>query len=403
MKTILIIGTLDTKGQELQFIRDLIKGRKHKTLLLDASVAADPQFPADISAVEVAKAGGSSLSALRKQGDRGAALAAMGNGAAKIAARAYAEKKIDGIIGIGGSGGTSVASTAMQAVPIGVPKVMLSTMAGGDVAPYVAGKDITMMYSVVDVAGLNRVSRRIFSNAAGAICGMVEQPAMIGKNKPVIVASMFGVTTPCVTAMQGTLEKAGYEVLIFHATGSGGRSMESLINDGEVAGVADATTTELCDELVGGVLSAGRERLDAAAKAGVPQVVSLGALDMVNFGGIESVPEKFRKRNLYVHNPQITLMRTTKAECAELGKIIAGKLNKSKGPTALFIPLGGVSIIDAPGQVFHDPKADAALFEALESNINPKKVEIVKLDHNINDPEFADAMAQKLLSLLQRK
>ena len=275
--------------------------------------------------MEVAKAGGSSLSVLRKKGDRGAALAAMGNGAAKIAARAYAEKKIDGIIGIGGSGGTSVASTAMQAVPIGVPKVMLSTMAGGDVAPYVAGKDITMMYSVVDVAGLNRVSRRIFSNAAGAICGMVEQPAMIGKDKPVIVASMFGVTTPCVTAMQGTLEKEGYEVLIFHATGSGGRSMESLINDGEVVGVADATTTELCDELVGGVLSAGRERLDAAAKAGVPQVVSLGALDMVNFGGIESVPEKFRKRNLYVHNPQITLMRTTKGECAELGKIIADK------------------------------------------------------------------------------
>ena len=403
MKTILIIGTLDTKGQELQFIRDLIKGRKHKTLLLDASVADDPQFPADISAVEVAKAGGSSLSALRKKGDRGAALEAMGNGAAKIAARVYAEKKIDGIIGIGGSGGTSVASTAMQAVPIGVPKVMLSTMAGGDVAPYVAGKDITMMYSVVDVAGLNRVSRRIFSNAAGAICGMVEQPAMIGKDKPVIVASMFGVTTPCVTAMQGTLEKAGYEVLVFHATGSGGRSMESLINDGEVVGVADATTTELCDELVGGVLSAGRERLDAAAQAGVPQVVSLGALDMVNFGGIESVPEKFRKRNLYVHNPQITLMRTTKGECAELGKIIADKLNKSKGPTALFIPLGGVSMIDAPGQVFYDPKADAALFEALENNINPNKVEIVKLDHNINDPEFADAMAQKLLSLLQGK
>ena len=403
MKTILIIGTLDTKGQELRFIRDLIWGRKHKTLLLDASVADDPQFPADISAVEVAKAGGSSLFALRKKGDRGEALAVMGNGAAKIAARAYAEKKIDGIIGIGGSGGTSVASTAMQAVPIGVPKVMLSTMAGGDVAPYVAGKDITMMYSVVDVAGLNRVSRRIFSNAAGAICGMVEQPAMIGKDKPVIVASMFGVTTPCVTAMQGTLEKEGYEVLIFHATGSGGRSMESLINDGEVVGVADATTTELCDELVGGVLSAGQERLDAAAKAGVPQVVSLGALDMVNFGGIESVPEKFRKRNLYVHNPQITLMRTTKGECAELGKIIADKLNKSKGPTALFIPLGGVSMIDAPGQVFHDPKADAALFEALENNINPNKVEIVKLDHNINDPEFADAMAQKLLSLLQRK
>ena len=403
MKTILIIGTLDTKGQELRFIRDLIWGRKHKTLLLDASVADDPQFPADISAVEVAKAGGSSLFALRKKGDRGEALAVMGNGAAKISARAYAEKKIDGIIGIGGSGGTSVASTAMQAVPIGIPKVMLSTMAGGDVAPYVAGKDITMMYSVVDVAGLNRVSRRIFSNAAGAICGMVEQPAMIGEDKPVIVASMFGVTTPCVTAMQGTLEKEGYEVLIFHATGSGGRSMESLINDGEVVGVADATTTELCDELVGGVLSAGQERLDAAAKSGVPQVVSLGALDMVNFGGIESVPEKFRKRNLYVHNPQITLMRTTKGECAELGKIIADKLNKSKGPTALFIPLGGVSMIDAPGQVFHDPKADAALFEALENNINPNKVEIVKLDHNINDPEFADAMAQKLLSLLQRK
>jgi uncharacterized protein (UPF0261 family) len=399
-KTILLIGTLDTKGSEYAFVRDLIEARGHDVLMMDVGVASDPKIPANIGAAEVAEAGGGSLITLREAGDRGAALTVMGNGAKVLAVKAHAEGKVDGVLSLGGSGGTSIATTAMQALPVGLPKVMVSTMAAGDVSPYVGVKDITMMYSVVDVAGLNRISQQVFGNAVGAICGMVEQAAPEVDNKPLIAASMFGVTTPCVTAVREQLETAGYEVLVFHATGSGGRAMEALITDGFISGVADITTTEWCDELVGGVLSAGPTRLDAAAKNGVPQVVSLGALDMVNFGSLESVPEQFKDRNLYVHNPQVTLMRTTAAECAELGKIIAGKLNQSTGPTTLFVPLNGVSMIDAEGQPFHSPEADAALFQALRDNLDTNKVKLIELENNINDPEFADTVAKHLLAML---
>lgn len=399
-KTILIIGTLDTKGAEFGFVRDLIAGRGHNTLLMDAGVTGEPQIPADISAAEVAEAGGSSLASLREASDRGAALTVMGQGARELALKLHAEGKVDGVISLGGSGGTSIAATAMQALPVGLPKVIVSTMASGDVSPYVGVKDITMMYSIVDVAGLNRISRQIFSNAVGAVCGMVEQAPPAADDKPLLAATMFGVTTPCVTAVREKLEGAGYEVLVFHATGSGGSAMEALISGGFISGVADITTTEWCDELVGGVLSAGPTRLDAAAKAGVPQVVSLGALDMVNFGGMATVPAQFKERNLYVHNPQVTLMRTTAAECAELGKIIAGKLNQATGPTVLFVPLKGVSMIDAAGQPFYDPQADAALFEALRQNVDPAKVELVELDLHINDPAFAEALAGRLLGML---
>ncbi|MGZ6297116.1 MAG: Tm-1-like ATP-binding domain-containing protein, partial [Candidatus Limnocylindrales bacterium] len=311
-----------------------------------------------------------------------------------------AEGKFDAVFCMGGSGGTSIGSTAMQALPVGLPKLILSTMASGDVGPYVGVKDITMMYSVVDVAGLNRVSRRVFANAAGAISGMADQAVPVIEQKPLIAATMFGVTTPCVDRLRGRMETAGYEVLVFHATGSGGRSMESLVTDGFISGVADVTTTEWCDELVGGVLSAGPERLDAAARAGVPQVVSLGALDMVNFGPRDTVPERFEKRNIYVHNPQVTLVRTTPDECAKLGEIIAQKLNKTTGPTALFVPLKGVSMIDAEGMPFHDPVADAALFDAIRRYLDRSKVELIELDLNINDPAFADAMADRLLGML---
>ncbi|GAB4430920.1 MAG: Tm-1-like ATP-binding domain-containing protein [Anaerolineae bacterium] len=399
-KTILIIGTLDTKGVEFGFVRELIAARGHATILLDAGVTGEPQIPADISAAEVAEAGGGSLAELRAAGDRGAALTVMGHGARAVALKLYAEGKVDGVISLGGSGGTSIAATAMQALPVGLPKVIVSTMASGDVSPYVGVKDITMMYSIVDVAGLNRISRQIFSNAVGAVCGMVEQAPPPADDRQLLAATMFGVTTPCVTAVREKLEAAGYEVLVFHATGSGGRAMEALISGGFISGVADITTTEWCDELVGGVLSAGPTRLDAAANAGVPQVVSLGALDMVNFGGMATVPAQFKERNLYVHNPQVTLMRTTTAECAELGKIIAGKLNQATGPTVLFVPLKGVSMIDAPGYPFHDPQADAALFEALRQTIDPAKVELVELDMHINDPEFAGALADRLLAML---
>ena len=401
-KTILIIGTLDTKGLEFAYLRDLIQARGHKTIVLDAGVTGEPGFPPDISAGEVAKTGGASLQELRQKADRGFALDVMSKGAREMTARLHEEGKIDGVISLGGSGGTSIATTAMQALPVGLPKLMVSTMASGNVAPYVDVKDITMMYSVVDVAGLNSLSRKIFANAVGAICGMVEQEVTPAEDKPLITATMFGVTTPCVTMVREGLEKRGFEVLVFHATGSGGRSMEALISAGFISGVADITTTEWCDELVGGVLSAGPERLDAAAKAGIPQVVSLGALDMVNFGAMETVPEQFKHRTLYKHNASVTLMRTTVQENAELGRIIATKLNQTRVPTALFIPLHGVSMIDAPGQPFHSPEADQALFAAIREHLDTSKVELIEMPNHINDPEFAEAMLVKLSEMLAK-
>jgi len=398
-KTILLIGTLDTKGAEYSYVKDLITERGHQTLVLDAGVVGKPTFSPDISAETVAEAGGSSLAELRKKADRGVAVEVMAKGAAKLAQEYLAAGKFDGVLGLGGSGGTAVATTAMRELPVGLPKIMVSTVASGDVQPYVGIKDITMMYSVVDIAGLNRISRRILGNAAGAICGMVEQEIPAAEDKKLISATMFGVTTPCVDAIRERLEQAGYEILVFHATGSGGQAMESLISDGFITGVADVTTTEWCDELVGGVLSAGPNRLEAAGRKGVPQVVSCGALDMVNFWAYDTVPPKFKDRILYKHNPNITLMRTNPEECAELGRIIAGKLNQAKGPTTLFLPLKGVSAIDKEGQPFYLPEADAALFKALRENIHPP-VELVELDMEINDPAFAAAMSERLLEML---
>jgi uncharacterized protein (UPF0261 family) len=284
----------------------------------------------------------------------------------------------------------------MQALPVGAPKLMVSTMAAGNTADYVGASDVTMMASVTDVAGVNSISARILGNAAAAMAGMMEAPPVeLGEAKPLIGATMFGVTTPCVTAARERLEGRGYEVLTFHATGAGGRAMEGLMDSGFLQGVLDITTTELCDELVGGVLSAGPDRLEAAGRLGLPQVVSCGALDMVNFGARATVPPQFEGRNLYVHNPSVTLMRTTKEECAELGRQIARKLSGSIGPTALFVPLKGVSMIDAEGQPFHDPEADEALFAALRDGLDDR-VELVEMDCNVNDPEFAAAMADKL-------
>lgn len=401
-KTILLIGTLDTKGAEYAYVRDLIIGRGHQVLTLNAGVVGEPAFTPDISAAQVAEAGGSSLAQLRAQADRGAALEVMTRGASKLAAQLHAEGKFDGVLALGGSGGTAIATAAMRELPVGLPKVMVSTVASGDVQPYVGVKDISMMYSVVDIAGLNRLSRRILANAAGMVCGAVEQEMPAAADKPLITATMFGVTTPCVTMVREQLEQAGYEVLVFHATGSGGRAMESLIDSGFITGAADITTTEWCDELVGGVLSAGPHRLEAAARAGIPQVVSCGALDMVNFWAMETVPQQFKERTLYKHNANVTLMRTTPQECAELGRIIASKLNQATGPTALFIPLKGVSAIDQEDQPFYLPEADAALFEALRRNIRPP-VELVELDLHINDPEFAVAMAERLLAMVAAK
>ncbi len=401
-KTVLLIGTLDTKGDEFAFVRDLIETRGHQVLLMDVGVAAESSESPQISADEVAQAGSGVLSELRDANDRGAALKVMSDGATKLTESLHSEGRIDGVLSLGGSGGSSIATAAMQALPVGFPKVMVSTMASGDTSPYVGVKDITLMYSVVDVAGLNAVSRQVFANAVGAICGMVEQPKHEASDKPIIAASMFGVTTPVVTAMRESLEQAGYEVLVFHATGSGGAAMEGLIRDGFIQAVADVTTTEWCDELVGGMLSAGPTRLEAAAEQGIPQVVSLGALDMVNFGPRASVPGSFERRTFYEHNATVTLMRTTADENRELGRIIAEKLNRSTGPTALFVPLRGVSMIDAPDMPFHDPDADVALFESVRDHLSQDKVELVELDLHINDDAFAAAMTERLLSFLAK-
>jgi uncharacterized protein (UPF0261 family) len=302
------------------------------------------------------------------------------------------------VISLGGGGGTSIATAAMRAMPIGFPKLMVSTLASGNTAQYLGVKDIMMMPSVVDIAGLNRISREILARAAGAICGMVETPppATAQDDKPIIMASMFGNTTPCVQHAKAILEKEGFEVLVFHATGTGGRTMESLIEAGLAEGVLDITTTEWADEFAGGFLSAGPHRLEAAAKTGTPAVVTPGCLDMVNFYGPDSVPERFRGRRFYQHNPQVTLMRTTPKENAELGRIIAEKLNASIGPVSVLIPKKAISVISAPGQSFHDPAADAALFAALKKNLR-SDIPFIEMDSEINDPAFAEACAQTLL------
>lgn len=398
-RTILLIGTLDTKGAEYEYARDLIRDRGFGTLTMDAGVLGEPGFVPDISADEVAVAGGGSLAALRERADRGEAVDVMIRGVCRLTPELHEADRFHGVLALGGGGGTNIASAAMQTLPVGVPKLMVSTVVSGDVTPYVGIKDVTLMYSAVDIAGLNPLSRRILANAAGAICGMVGQDMPAAKDRPIVAASMFGVTTPCVNHIRERMEQAGYEMLVFHATGSGGRSMEGLIRDGYVAGVADMTTTEWCDEVVGGVLSAGPDRLTAAGEAGIPQVVSCGALDMVNFRAMHTVPEPFRERTLYRHNPNVTLMRTTAEECREIGRRIAENLNRTTGPTALMLPLKGVSMLDREGEPFHDPGANAALFDALRRHIRPP-VELVELDLHINDTAFADAVFERLIALM---
>ncbi|MBA3408765.1 MAG: Tm-1-like ATP-binding domain-containing protein [Solirubrobacterales bacterium] len=402
MATVLLLGTLDTKGEEYAYLRERLELAGADVLVADVGTGGPPHgCEPDIAREDVAGEAGLDLGALT---DRGDAVGAMADAAAGLARRLHGEGRIDGVLAAGGSGNTAIATHAMQALPVGVPKLMVSTVAAGDTRDYVGGSDVTLMASVTDVAGLNSISRQILANAAAAMAGMVLAPPIEPReSRPLVAATMFGVTTPCVTRAREELEAKGYEVLVFHATGTGGRAMEALIDGGFLAGVLDATTTELCDELVGGVLSAGPERLEAAGRAGLPQVVSLGALDMVNFGARATVPPKFEDRNLYVHNPSITLMRTTPEECAELGRQIARKLSAATGPVALFIPLGGVSMIDAEGQPFHDPAADAALFGALREGIDRDRVELVELEHNVNDEAFAVAMAEKLDSYLQAR
>lgn len=399
MSTIAVLGTLDTKGAEHAFVAEFIRRRGHTALLIDVGTGAPPTVTPEVTRQEVAAAAGIDLEAVMARRDRGEAVTAMSQAAPRLLARLVAETRIQGVISLGGGGGTAIASAAMRALPLGFPKVMVSTLASGNVAPYVGVKDVVMFPAVVDVAGLNRISRLLLTRAAGAICGMVEADQPAAADRPIIVASQFGNTTPCIDHARKILEAAGYEVVVFAATGAGGRTMESLIESGMVAGVLDLTTTEWADELVGGVLTAGPTRLEAAAKMGVPAVVSTGCLDMVNFGTPESVPEKFRGRRFYHHNPQVTLMRTTPEENAALGRILAGKLNASKGPVAVLLPEQGGSLIGAPGGPFHDPAADAALYAAMRADLR-RDIPLRELPVAINDPVFAAACANELLRLL---
>jgi uncharacterized protein (UPF0261 family) len=401
MATIAVLGTLDTKGREHAFVAEAIRRRGHRALLVDVGTGEPPAVAPDISREEVAQAGEVDLAKLVATRDRGACVAAMAAAAPLLLERLRAEGRIDGVISLGGGGGTAIASAAMRTLPIGFPKMIVSTLASGNTAHYMGTKDIVMMPAIVDVQGLNRISRTILSRAAGAICGMVEADVSGGEEKPLIVASMFGNTTKCIEAATPILEQAGYEVLVFAATGAGGRAMESLVESGLVAGVLDVTTTEWADEHVGGVLAAGPTRLDAAAKAGVPAIVAPGCLDMVNFGEPQSIPSRFAGRTFYPHNPQVTLMRTTPAECAELGGIIAAKVNASTAPVTVLIPRGGISVISAPGGPFHDPDADAALFDALRNGLRPD-IPVVVRDEEINDPAFARACAEALLDNIRR-
>lgn len=397
MKTIAVLGTLDSKGAEHAYVAELIRANGHTPLLIDVGTGAEPSVKPDVTRYEVAAAGGIDLDALISRQDRGECVTAMSEAAPKLLSKLQSEGKIHGVISLGGGGGTAIATAAMRALPIGFPKLMVSTLAAGNTAHYLGTSDITMMPSIADVAGLNRLSETVFTRAAGAICGMVDAEIPESGSKPLIVASMFGNTTACVTEAKRILEESGYEVLVFAATGAGGKSMEAVIASGMAVGVLDLTTTEWADELCGGTLTAGPTRMDAAAKAGIPVVIAPGCLDMVNFGERSSVPAKYEGRSFYIHNPQVTLMRTTPEECADLGRIIAGKANACAGRCEILIPKKAISVVSAEGQAFHDPAADAALFGAIRDSA---QVPVTELDEEINSPVFARVCAERLLTLL---
>lgn len=399
MPTIAVLGALDTKGQEVRFLAERIRASGCDTLVVDLGVLAPNELEPDVSRESVARAAGEEIEALAQSGDRGQAVSAMTRGAAKIVPELYEQGRVHAVIGIGGSAGTTMATAAMRALPMGVPKVMISTLAGADVSAFVGSKDIAMIPSIVDISGLNRISRQVIVQAAAAIAAMVKAVAPESDDKPLIAATMFGNTTKCIEAARSRLEDAGFEILVFHATGAGGRTMEDLIEAGFITAVLDATTTELADELAGGVMSAGPKRMEAAARAGIPAVVAPGCLDMVNFWAPESIPDKYRERRFYQHNPNVTLMRTTPEENRELGRRLAEKLNASTGPVAVYLPLRGVSVISAPGQPFHWPEADEALFESIKKYLRPE-IPVHEMDANINDPAFSEAVSNGLLELV---
>ena len=402
MSAIVVLGTFDTKGEEHAFVADRIRERGYAVLTADVGGFGDATWTADFRPEQIAIEAGIDLAELRARRDRGAMVDAMAGAAAALLTRLAAEGRVAGVVSLGGSGGTAIGTAAMRALPLGIPKVMVSTIASGNVGQYVGDKDILMMPSIVDVAGLNRFSRGVYRRAAAVVCAMADAASVEEADaKPLVVASMFGNTTACVERARAQLEEAGFEVLVFHATGTGGRAMESLIESGTVSGVLDITTTEWADELIGGVLGAGRTRLEAAARNGVPAVIAPGCLDMVNFGPPDSVPPRFKGRRFYQHNAQVTLMRTTSEECAALGQIIAHKVNLSTGPATVLIPSRAISVISEPGQPFHDADADRELFGALRQHLRPD-LPLIEVNATINEPQFADACVAELLANMHR-
>jgi len=404
--TIAIIGCLDTKGVEVQFMKEVLEASGVRAHVIDAGVLGEPLLSADTTRHDLARLAGTTIGELQQRRDRGVAMEAMCRGCERAVLDLFRQERIQGVLSAGGSANTTIATAAMRALPTGVPKVMVSTLAAGDVSTYVGVRDITSMYPIVDIAGLNRISEAVLANAARAAAAMAlgrqaDASRPPRPRRPLVAATMFGVTTPCVTEARRILEEAGYEVLVFHATGTGGRAMEGLIRDGHIAGVLDITTTELADELVGGIMSAGPDRLTAAGAAGIPQVVSLGALDMVNFGPPETVPERFRGRKLYRHNPAVTLLRTTPEENAELGRRIAARLRDARGPVRVLLPLRGVSLYAKEGGPFFDPAADGAVLEAIRTSLDGR-IGRIEMDTDINDPAFARRAAELLLALMGR-
>jgi len=402
-KTIALVGTFDTKGKEFLFVKELIESLGFRTFTIHTGVF-EPVFEPDVSNRAVVAAAGGDIEEIVERKDRAYATATLAKGMEVLLPELFKEGKFDGVLSFGGTGGTSIATAGMRKLPIGVPKVMVSTVASGNTLPYVGMSDIVMFPSIVDIAGINSFSIKIFSNAVFAIAGMLQYEQKTTKEqKPLIAATMFGLTTPCINYAKKYLEDHGYEVLIFHATGIGGKTMESLIENGFIEGVLDITTTEWADELVGGILAAGPHRLEAAALNRVPQVVSLGAIDMVNFGPRDTVPAKFAGRKFYQHNPSVTLMRTTVEENRKIGEKIAEKLNMASGNTALLLPLKGLSGLDAEGQPFYGPEEDKMLFDTIKENIDQSKVEIIEINAHINEKVFGETAAKKLIELMERK
>lgn len=401
-KPIAIIGTLDTKGHEVAFIRDQIQARGHQTWVIDPGVLGQPAIEADWSREEVARAGGRELAGLIDAGDKGQAIQTMIDGTRQIVVRLYAEGKLGGVIAVGGGQGTAISTTAMQALPLGVPKVMVSTMVSGQnlFEPYVGTTDVTLMHSVADILGINVVTRKVFTNAAAAVAAMTEASESVKEgNREVLGATMLGLTTPCVLRARELLEAQGYELVAFHPNGTGGRSMERLIDEGLIQGVLDISTQELAGHVCQGLFDAGPDRMKAAGRRGLPQVVAPGGTDYIVLGPLTSLTAKQRSRPLIVHNPNITLIRTAREEMADIGRLMARRLNEARGPVAVLIPMGGYSYSDRPGHAFYDPAANDALVEALQGNL-ATGVELAKIEAHINDPAFAEAVANKMRDLM---